>query len=65
MKRKNVYVLVVAISLILLSTLSVDSTLGGRIANIVTIITAIIGAGALFVQFQRDKKINEHHLCLI
>lgn len=73
MKRKYIYVLVVVISLILLFTLSLDSALGGRITNIVTIITAIIGAGALFIQFQRDKKINEvsfilnlsHHFYLL
>lgn len=75
MKKKNYvfYIFIIVICLILLSTLSLDSALGGRIANIVTIITAIIGAGALFIQFQRDKKINEasfilnlsHHFYLL
>lgn len=75
MKKKNtvLYVFVLIISLVLLSTLYLDSALGSRISNIVTIITAIIGAGALFVQFQRDKKINEasfilnlsHHFYLL
>lgn len=75
MKRKNysVYVIVISVSLILLSTLLLDSSFGGRVTNIVTIVTAIIGAGALFIQFQRDKKINEisfilslsHHFYLI
>lgn len=59
MKIRKIYIIVVIISLILLSTLSLDSVLGSRVANIVTIITALIGAGALFIQFQRDKKINE------
>lgn len=75
MKKKNYgfYLFIIVICLILLSTLSLDSVLGSRISNIVTIITAIIGAGALFIQFQRDKKINEasfilnlsHHFYLL
>lgn len=33
--------------------------IGGRISQIVTLVTALIGAAALFVQFIRDKKINQ------
>ena len=75
MRKKNYkfYTFITIICLILLFTLSLDSTLGSRVSAIVTTITAIIGAGALFIQFQRDKKINEisfilnlsHHFYLI
>jgi len=75
MKKKNyiVYIFVLMICSILLSTIFLDTNLGKNIANIITIITAIIGAAALFVQFQRDKRINEasfilnlsHHFYLL
>ena len=42
----------------LISTLWLDSTIGDRIVNIVTVVTAIIGAVALYVQFKKDKGIN-------
>jgi len=61
MKKRNylLYTFVIIICLILLSTLTLDNLLGSRISNIVTTITALIGAAALFIQFQRDKRINE------
>ena len=43
----------------LISTLVLDDGIASRIAEIVTIITAIIGAVALFFQFKRDKDVNE------
>ena len=42
----------------LVGSLFLDDVLGSRIANVVTIITAIVGAVALFVQFKKDKDIN-------
>ena len=42
----------------LISTLWLDSSIGDRIVNIVTVVTAIIGAVALYVQFKKDKGIN-------
>ena len=44
MKRKNlfIYTFIVIICLLLLYTLSLDSVLGSRISNIITVITAII-----------------------
>lgn len=72
-KNYKLYIFIAIICLILLFTLSLDSTLGSRVSVIITTITAVIGAGALFIQFQRDKKINEisfilslsHHFYLI
>ena len=43
----------------LIGSLFLDDVIGSRISNIVTIITAIIGAVALFLQFKRDKDLNE------
>ena len=49
---------VVLISLALAATLFLDDSLGSRIVNIVTIITGVVGAIALFVQFKKDKAVN-------
>lgn len=43
----------------LFSTLFLDEYWGGRVSEVVTISTAIIGAVALFIQFKRDKEINQ------
>ena len=48
----------------LFSTLILDDGIAGRIAEIVTVITAVIGAIALFLQFKRDKNINEARFLL-
>lgn len=42
----------------LISSLWLDDSIGSRIVNVVTVITAIIGAIALFIQFKKDKQIN-------
>lgn len=36
-----------------------NTELATRITTIITVLTAIIGAGALFVQYKRDKEINQ------
>lgn len=43
----------------LVGSLFLDDVLGERISNVVTIVTAIIGAVALFIQFKKDKEINQ------
>lgn len=48
----------VIIVVALIASLWLDNNLGSRIVNIVTIITAVIGAIALFLQFKKDKQIN-------
>jgi len=60
MKRSKA-VLVISIIMMaaaLVGSLFLDDVLGARISNIVTIITAIVGAVALFVQFKKDKELN-------
>jgi hypothetical protein len=43
----------------LFATLLLDNELASRIAEVVTLITAVVGAVALYLQFKRDKSINE------
>ncbi len=59
--KKNKVVLIISVLLLvmaLIGSLFLDDVLGARISNIVTIITAIVGAVALFVQFKKDKDLN-------
>lgn len=48
----------------MVGTIFLPDDIGGRIANIITIITAIIGAVALFVQFKKDKELNKANFML-
>lgn len=43
----------------LFSTLLLENELASRIAEVVTLVTAVVGAVALYLQFRRDKSINE------
>lgn len=59
--KKNKAILVISILMMcgaLIGSLFLDDILGAKISNIVTIITAIVGAVALFVQFKKDKDLN-------
>ena len=59
--KKNRVVPIISIFLLvfaLIGSLFLDEVMGARISNIVTIITAIVGAVALFVQFKKDKDLN-------
>lgn len=59
--KKNKTILIISILMMcaaLIGSLFLDDVLGARISNIVTIITAIVGAVALFVQFKKDKDLN-------
>lgn len=59
-KTKNVlYISLGLIILGLLSTLLMDDSLANKIATIITMITAIIGAVALFIQFKKNKDVNQ------
>lgn len=60
--KKSRIITVVSILMIcagLFSTLVLDEGLASRISEIVTVATALVGAIALFLQFRRDKSINE------
>ena len=59
--KKTTLITILSVLLIivgLLATLLLDDSLGSRIVNLVTIVTAIIGAVALFLQFKKDKEVN-------
>ena len=60
--KKNHLVTIFSVMLLvvaLIGSLFLDDVLGSKISNVVTIITAIIGAIALFIQFKKDKEINQ------
>ena len=60
--KRNTIITVLAVFLILLSltgTLFLSEKLSSRIMNIITVATAVIGAIALFLQFKKDKNLNE------
>lgn len=60
MKKTSYYYTVIFVMvLFLISTLLLEDNLASRITTIITITTAIIGAGALFVQYKRDKDVNQ------
>ncbi len=62
MKLKNKIITYMSIFLIIIAlivSLFFDGVIGSRIATIITTITAIIGAIALFIQFKRDKDLNQ------
>lgn len=48
----------ILISFSLICTLLLDDSIGSRIVNVITVITAVIGAVALFIQFKKDKEVN-------
>ena len=66
MKKSNtiLFISVFVIVAGLFATLFIDSSLGTRIAEIVTVSTAVIGAVAIYLQFKRDKEINEANFLL-
>ena len=59
--RKTPIVTILSIALILLSLISsffFPDDIGNKILNVVTVVTAIIGAIALYLQFRKEKLIN-------
>lgn len=57
--RSILYIALPLIVLGLLSTLLMDDSLAEKIATIITMVTAIIGAVALFIQLKKDKDVNQ------
>lgn len=60
--KKGRIITIVSIFMIccgLFSTIVLEEGLASRISEIVTVATALVGAIALFLQFKRDKSINE------
>ena len=62
MRKKNSIVVIIASSLIIISlilSLFIENQLGSKITEIITLSTAMIGAIALFIQFKKDKDLNQ------
>ncbi len=59
--RKNsfYYSIIFIIILLLVSTLLLEEQIASRITTIITVSTALIGAVALFIQYKRDKDVNQ------
>lgn len=59
--RKNsiYYTFAFLIIMILVLSLFLDNTLGSRIVTIATVCTAMIGAISMFIQYKRDKDVNQ------
>ena len=65
--KKNKIITIISISILCLSlfaTLIFEDGIASRIAEVVTLVTAVIGAVALYLQFKRDKEINEANFVL-
>ncbi|MBQ9833993.1 MAG: hypothetical protein IJO33_02240 [Bacilli bacterium] len=64
-KSKNIlYLAIGLIILALLTTLFMDDGLSQKVVTVITTVTALVGAIALFIQFKRDKDINEAEFIL-
>lgn len=60
--KKSRLITIVSCSLLVIAlfcTLFFDDNWGSRVSEIITIVTALIGAVALFFQFKRDKDVNQ------
>lgn len=66
MKKSHgiLYLAVGLITLALLTTLFMDDGLSQKVVTVITTVTALVGAIALFIQFKRDKDINEAEFIL-
>lgn len=65
--KKNITLTVLSTALLVLalvSTLFLNDVWGDRVAQVITLCTAVIGSIALFFQFKRDKDINESNFVL-
>ena len=58
-KTHYYYAIIFIIVLVLISTLLLKDTIASRVTTVITLSTAVIGAGALFVQYKRDKDVNQ------
>ena len=57
--KKFIYIGIFLITMALISTLYFEEEISQKITTIITVITALIGAAALFIQYKRDKEINQ------
>ena len=58
-KNSFYYSIILIIILLLVSTLLLEEKIASRITTIITVSTATIGAVALFIQYKRDRDVNQ------
>lgn len=58
-KNNNYYLIAFVIILLLVTSLFLDNTLGSRIVTVITVSTAVLGAVSIFIQYKRDKNVNQ------
>ena len=63
-KHNNYYIYAFFIILILTLTLFLDATIGSRIVTVITVGSAVLGAASIFVQYTRDKNVNQANFIL-
>ncbi len=60
MKRQEYYyIYAFLIVLLLVISLFLDDSLGSRIVTVITVSTAVVGAISIFIQYKRDKNVNQ------
>ena len=62
MKRKSSIITAISVSMIIIALLLaifLENVVGNKIFEIISVITAVIGAVALFYQFKKDKDLNK------
>ena len=61
MKKGNIITIISILLIIggLVGSFFIEGDYGSRITNIVSMVTAVIGAAALFFQFKKDKEVNQ------
>ena len=61
MKKGNIITIISVLLIIggLVGSFFIEGDYGSRITNIVSMVTAVIGAAALFFQFKKDKEVNQ------
>ena len=65
MKKGSIYyIYAFVIIMVLLATLFLDSSIGSRIITVVTVCSALLGAVSIFIQYKRDKDVNQANFIL-
>ena len=60
MRKNNVYyIYAFLIIMLLVLSLFFDDKIGSRVVTVVTVSTAVLGACSVFVQYKRDKDVNQ------
>ena len=58
-RQEHYYIFAFFVILLLVITLFLDDSLGSRIVTVITVSTAVVGAISIFIQYKRDKNVNQ------